>query len=111
MLVELIAALFITIGIVFIYIMSTKKDENTTKFMTMFFLSIVLTYTGITLFGITWEIFITKIKALILILIGVFFAYNFQGNVSDEYQYEGFAMIGMITGIILLILGLYWLIF
>ena len=108
---ELISAILIAIGIVFIHIMVTKTQNEPNRFMMMFFLSVIMIYTGIVMLNITWDLFISKINALLVLIAGIFFAYFFQGNVAEGYQHEGFSIVGMFIGIILTILGLYWLIF
>ncbi len=108
---ELMAAILIAFGLLFLYILSTKKDEDYKKYLYMFFLCILFVYAGIVLLNITWAMAMSKMKALVVLALGVFFFFYFPGNLGEGYQHEEFGVTGMFFGAILLVLGLYWLLF
>ncbi len=103
-------AVLLAFGIVSVYFM-IEGGEKDSKFLIIFFLGIAAIIGGgwILITRITIPVLLTKIAGFIMAVIGIFLAVQFPD--IQEYQPSSMGKTGIFLGAILLILGVYLLIF
>jgi len=104
------SALLLAFGILAIFF-SLNEVENDRKLLKILVLGIVCIAAGgwYLVSAITLIVLLTKLAALIIAVIGLFLIVGFP-DVGD-YQIEGFSKTGVFIGLVMLIIGAYFLFF
>ena len=105
------AAVLIAFGLISIYL-SVESDLNDKHFVPVLLLGIAAIIAGgwIILTHLTLAIILTKLAGLILLGAGVFLIIGFP-DVNPDYQRAGMSTAGIFLGIVLIIVGAYFLFF
>ncbi len=103
-------AVLIAFGILSI-LFSIENDFSDTKLIGVFIIGIIAIIAGFWLLALslTWILIIRKIVALILLGFGFFMVKDFP-DITD-YQKGGMSLLGVFIGVILLIIGIYFILF
>lgn len=105
----IIATILITFGFFSLYYLA-KGDANETQALAVLLIGLLsIIVGGWIIFTNLQEVIWIKVRGIISIIVGLFLLIKFP-DVS-QYQKEGFSLIGIFIGLVLLILGIYWLIF
>ena len=104
-----VAALLVGIGIFLLYFLDRDIDDN--KLYIALFTGIATLIGGVYLlfYSVPTEVIRQKVIGFILVLAGFWMVFKFPS--AMDYQPEGMGLTGVLIGLVLLILGLYWFIF
>jgi len=105
---EIIGAVVIALGILVLYTMVGAKMDNQ-RFLISAAAAFLLLLIGISALGVSAALFWNKVKALIVLLAGLFMVIKFP--FIQSYQKKEFGNTGILLGLTLVILGIYWLLF
>jgi hypothetical protein len=106
----LIGAILLAFGIVAVYF-SIESGEKESQFLIILLLGLAALIGGgwILVTKITIPVLLTKVAGLILAALGIFLAFEFPD--ITEYQRAEMSKTGILVGLILVIIGVYLLIF
>lgn len=105
----IIATILIAFGFFSLYYL-VKGSANETQALAILLISLLsIIVGGWIIFTNLQDVIWTKIRGIIAIIIGLFLLIKFPD--VNHYQKEGVSSIGIFIGLVLLILGIYWLIF